>query len=206
MAEHPLDGSEPADSGKAQRSPIVERVPVGIVLERRKSRHPWQDFSWRPVAVVAGAPARDPRGPWALATEGDDWSHFHAGTLTLELFRKETEGYKVNLSQEPPRLFVVLRDLEDPAIDHPFVPILITACPYEAQDYLDSGADLVEPVAMPPDLVGLIQHFVDRHHVDEPFKKRKRRPYDPHKVGFAGSSGPPPVARSRPAAEPGDEG
>ncbi len=176
---------------------IVERIAVGIVLERRKSKHRWLDYAWKPVAAIAGAPPRDPRGEWALAAAGEEWTHFHAGTLTLELFRKETEGYRVNLSQEPPRLFVVLRDLEDPEVEHPLVPVFVTACPYEAQDYLDSANDLVEPVAMPPELIGFLQAFVDRHHVDQPFKKRKRRPHDPRKVGFAGSGGPAPVDRPR---------
>ncbi|SMF23828.1 Protein of unknown function [Tistlia consotensis] len=212
MADRPLDGTGERDDGGGQAmrpTAIVERVEVGIVLERRESRHPWLDFAWKPVAAIAGAPARDPRGDWPVAAQGDDWIHFHAGTLTLEMFRKETEGYRVNLSQDPPRLFVVLRDPEDPEVDHPIVPILVTACPYEAQDYLDSGSDLVEPVAMPPELVAFLRDFVERNHVEQPFKKRQRRPYDPRKVGFAGSGGPAPVERprGRPAGDdaPGDE-
>lgn len=206
MADRPLNGAA-ADQQPPGGARIVERVPVGVVLERRKSRHPWLDYAWKPVAAIVGAPARDPRGEWPVAVQGDDWVHFHAGTLTLELFRKETEAYKVNLSQEPPRLFVVMRDPEDPAVDHPLVPVLVTASPFEAQDYLDSGNELVEPVAMPPALIGFLQEFVDRHHVDEPFKKRKRRPHDPRKVGFAGSGGPAPVDRPRAprSDEPGDE-
>jgi hypothetical protein len=31
---------------------------------------------------------------------------------------------------------------------------------------------------MPPDLVAWVQAFIDRHHVDEPFQKRKRKRYD----------------------------
>lgn len=203
MADGPLDRDGEKGTGKDSgkdgggSAPIVERVPVGVVLERRESSHPWLDFAWKPVAAIAGAPERDPCGDWAVVARGEGWIHFHAGTLTLELFRKETEGYKVNLSQDPPRLFVVLRDLEDPEVDHPLVPILVTACPYEAQDYLDSGSDLVEPVAMPPELAAFVLEFVERNHVDQPFKKRRRRPYDPRKVGFAGSGGPAPVERPR---------
>ena len=42
-----------------------------------------------------------------------------------------------------------MRQNDDGDVDHDVVPFLVTACPYEAQDYLDSGEDIVEPVAMP---------------------------------------------------------
>ena len=174
-----------------------ERLPLGVVVERRKIDNPWVDHAWKAVAVIAGARDMDPKGPWTeLArgssggtadsqAKGEDWVHFHAGTLPLELFRKETEGYKVNLSQRPPRLFIVLRSGEDLDCDHDIAPFLVTACPYEAQDYLDSGEELVEPVAMPEGVAAFIQAFVDQHHVDEPFKKRKRKRYDSGETGFA---------------------
>ena len=38
----------------------VETMPVGIVVERRDSSHPWADNIWLPVAVIPGAPAMDP--------------------------------------------------------------------------------------------------------------------------------------------------
>ena len=100
---------------------------------------------------------------------------YHCGTLPLELFRRETEGYKVNLTQEPPQIFVLLRGEDEAESRHEFLPFLVTASPYEAQDYLDSGEEIVEAVAMPPDLVAFVQAFVDEHHVDEVFHKRKRQ-------------------------------
>ena len=162
-----------------------ESLPLGVVVERRVSSHPWLDHSWRPVTVIPGAPALDPAGEWRLLQEGEGWARYHAGTLTLELFHRETEGYKVNLSQEPPRLFVVLRTGTDSESVHELVPFLVTACPYEAQDYLDSGEELVEGVAMPPDLVAFVQAYIDRHHVDEPFYKRKRKRYETEDVDFS---------------------
>lgn len=171
-----------------------ETMPLGIVVERRQVAHPWKDFDWRPVAVIPGAPAHDPVGEWRVLAEGDDWIQFHGGTLTLELFRRETEGYKVNLTHQPPRLFVVLHRGEDAECDHDVVPFLVTACPYEAQDYLDSGEELVEAVVMPPDVTAFVQAYIDQHHVDEPFKKRKRKRHDPEESGFGR---PAPVSRRR---------
>lgn len=155
-----------------------ERLPLGVVLERREIDNPWMDYAWKPVAVIPGAKGLDPCGEWMVLTEGEDWVHYHAGTLHLELFRKETEGYKVNLSQEPPRVFVVLRSGEDMDCEHDLVPFLVTVCPYEAQDYLDSGDETVEPVVMPDGVIAFVQAYIDQHHVDEPFKKRKRKRAD----------------------------
>ena len=155
-----------------------ERLPLGVVIERRRIDHPWQDHAWRPVAVVPGSGTSDPRGEWTVLREGDGWTQYLAGTLPLELFRKETEGYKVNLSQDPPRLFLVLRSGQDMDCGHELVPFLVTACPYEAQDYLDSGEETVEAVLMPEGVVAFVQAYIDQHHVDEPFRKRKRKRYD----------------------------
>jgi hypothetical protein len=161
-----------------------ESLPLGIVLERRRIDNPWKDFDWRPVAVIPGAPACDPEGEWRLLGEGEDWIRYHGGTLLLELFRRETEGYKFNLTHDPPRLFVVLHGGVDVECEHDVLPFLVTACPYEAQDYLDSGEEIVEAVTMPAGVVGFVQDYINRHHVDEPFKKRKRKRHDPNEVGF----------------------
>lgn len=162
-----------------------ESLPLGVVLERRKVDNPWQDYAWRPVTVIPGAAPLAPEGTWTQLSEGDGWVHFHAGTLPLELFPRETEGYKLNLSQNPPRIFVVLRSGEDQDCAHDVVPFLVTVCPYEAQDYLDSGEELVEPVIMPEGVVAFVQSYVEAHHVDEVFQKRKRKRYETGDERFA---------------------
>ena len=167
-----------------------ETLPLGVVLERRRSDHPWADHTWHPVAVLPGAPPCDPKGDWTVLREEEGVTRYHAGTLPLDLFPRETEGYKVNLSQVPPRLFVVLRSGEDADSAHEVVPFLVTVCPYEAQDYLDSGEELVEAVTMPPDVAAFVQAYVDQHHVDEPFYKRKRTPHRDDRKGGG------PAARS----------
>lgn len=161
-----------------------ESLPLGVIVERRRIDHPWQEYSWRPVAVLPGAAAHDPAAAWKILREGDGWTRYLCGTLPLELFRKETESYKVNLSQAPPRVFVVLRPDDSGQSAHDVVPFLVTASPFEAQDYLDSGEEIVEAVPMPPDVIAFVQAYVDAHHVDEPFYKRKRKRHDPEKVGF----------------------
>lgn len=152
-----------------------ESVPLGVVVEWRHVDHPWKDHDWRPVAVIPGAPSLDPAGPWRLLRQGDGWRQFHAGTMMLDLFRSETESYRINLSQTPPRVYVVLRASQDPAGEHEVVPFLVTADPIEAQHYLDSGEEIVEPVTMPPEILALVQDFVAAHPAEHVFVKRARK-------------------------------
>jgi len=151
-----------------------EILPLGVVIEWRRVSNPWIDHVWKPVDVFPGAPAADPKGAWTLLDSGEGWARYHAGTLPLELFRGETAGYLLNLSQSPPRVFVMLRQAEAAAERGDLVPFHVTACPQESQDYLDAD-EIVEPVPMPPAVVALVREFVQLHHVDVPFEKRKRK-------------------------------
>ena len=162
---------------------IHESLPVGIVLERREIDHPWQDHSWHAVDVIPGAPAVQ---EWRVLAEGPGRVRYHAATLEVELFDKETEGYRLNLSTGVPKVYVVLRSDEDAEAE--VEPFLATVNPYESQDYMD-GDEVVDAVPMPEDMVAWVGHFVAEHHVDEPFKKRKREPHDPRKT--RGDSGQP---------------
>ena len=165
----------------------TEVMPVGVVVERREIDNSWQDYEWQPVAVFPGAPEVD---DWRGIEEGDGWIRFHAATLPLELHRGETEAYKVNLSYDPPGVYVVLRDKfeDEDEDDHEVRPFLATVSPYEAQDYLDAGDDIIERVPMPDGMIAWIQAFIDQHHVDEPFHKRKLIPTDKETLARGKSS------------------
>lgn len=165
----------------------TETMPMGVVVERRDSTHPWQDYSWRPVAVMPGAPAMDPAGPWRVLGRGEGWVRYLAGTLTLELFRSDTEGYRYNLSTKPPAVYVVLR--ESTESEHDVVPFAVTVSPYEGQDFLDAAEDIVEGVPMPEGLIGWIAKFVEVHHVDQPFRKRRQRRRDDGDGQFGADAG-----------------
>jgi hypothetical protein len=149
-------------------------MPISVVVERRTAKGPWLEDLWRPIGVLPKDAAAE-RG--RLLAEGDGWAQYQGGTLELELFRGETEGYLTNLSQNPPRVFIVLRRNEE-AEGLAFTPFLATVCPYEAMGYSEGNDDVVEGVPMPPDLMVWVQDFVTRHHVDVPFKKRKNRRTD----------------------------
>ncbi len=157
----------------------TDSLAVGIVVERRDSDNRWQDHVWRPVAIIPGAPAR---GDWKVLRRGEGWEHYHAATLELELFRKETDGYRNNLAQATPVAFVVLRpgeEKDDPEV----VPFHVTVCPYEAADYMESGDEIVEGVPLPDAVAAWLGEFVERHHVEVEFKKRKRKPHRDREEG-----------------------
>ncbi len=108
-----------------------------------------------------------------MRREGDA-VEFHVGTKKMELFRTDTEAYLVALSNNPPSVYAIMRESEDPSSPHDLELISVTASPYEAQDHTDTGEEIVESVPMPPGLIAWIREFVERHHVEEEFIKRRR--------------------------------
>lgn len=159
---------------------IRDELPVGIVAEKRRINHPWQEFKWLPVAVVPGAGKQE---GWVKTGEGDGYEQFLLGTLPVSVFRKETEAYKINLSSKRPSVYVVLRLAEEP--DDPEIrAVFATVSSYEAQDHVDTGVDILEPVPMPEAMQAWLQNFIDMHHIDEQFKKRKRKDHRKEPVQF----------------------
>src|SRR3546814_6458507 len=117
------------------------------------------------LSVIPGAP---PVEGFRLLQGGKGWARYHACTLSLELFRTETEGYRYNLSQAVPTVYVILRREGGSFEDAP-TPFRVTACPYEAQDYSENSQDLVEGVPMPEPVIAWVQAYVHEHHVARPF-------------------------------------
>ncbi len=147
-------------------------LPVGVVLRRTPGVTRWAKVVWQAVAVLPGAGP----GNWREMRREGEAVEYHAATMTLTLYRTDTEAYLTALNGTPPVVWVVLRP-QPTAPDARPDPLCVTASAYEAQDYGDNGEDLVEPVPMPPGLEAWIGDFVRRHHRQEEFIKRKRRPH-----------------------------
>jgi len=145
-------------------------LPVGVVIRRSPSVSRWATWAWKVVDVLPGAAPAD----WRVLREEDGVTEYHAATLPLTLHRRETEAYRVALAMDPPSVYVVLRPAEPDEGTRDYTVFLVTASSYEAQDYLDSGEEIVEQVPAPPGLVAWIRDFVDEHHVEEEFRKRRR--------------------------------
>lgn len=155
--------------------PLVT-IPVGVVVERRKSKSPWVDFVWRPVAVLPGVPDA---APWT-ALDGDaDRANFYGGAAAIALHRSDTSGYRDNLASGAALLWVVLRPT---GLEPPYEIAAVTADPGEGEAFTESAANLVETVPMPEPVRIALADFVARHHVEHPFVKRKRERADPESM------------------------
>jgi hypothetical protein len=149
------------------------KMAVGVVVERRKARSPWIDFTWKPVAVLAGLPEA---APWTMLSEDGEGATFYAGAAEVELHRTETTNYRDNLGSGAPMLWVALRPT---GVEPPYEIFAVTADPSEGEAWTEAGSDLVDVVPMPGAMRAVIDAFIAEHHVERPFHKRKRDDADP---------------------------
>ncbi len=149
------------------------RIPVGVVVERRKAESPWIDFVWRGAGVLPDEPEMT---PWTVIREDEATTLFYAGSATVDLYRSETARYRDNLSTGAPSLWIVLTPSESV---WPYAVSAVTADPAEGEAFTEAGANLVEAVPMPEVLREVIENFVAGHHFETQFVKRERRRPDP---------------------------
>ncbi|MDI4239502.1 DUF3305 domain-containing protein [Bradyrhizobium sp. Arg237L] len=149
-------------------STALERISVGVVVERRKGRSAWADFLWRPISVLAGNPSAD---PWTPLDRQGEVTLFYAGEAVIELHRTETANYRDNLASGSPALWVNLRPTGS---EPPYELLAVTADPAEGEAFTDAGSNLVDAVSMPASIVQIVERFVAAHHVERPFIKRQR--------------------------------
>jgi hypothetical protein len=153
--------------------PAQAKIEVGVVVERRKAQSQWIDFTWRPVAVLTGAPDA---APWTVLSQDGDGTTFFAGSGEVALFRTETGNYRDNLATGAPTLWVALRPT---GAEPPYQLFGVTADPAEGEAWTEAGNDLVDVVPMPERVREMIAAFVAEHHVERPFHKRERDRADP---------------------------
>jgi hypothetical protein len=159
-------------------------MEIGVIVERQVLANPWIDHAWRPIAVLAGAPAA---APWTVLARTPEATRYYAGGFELAFFASETGMYRDNLRSERPSLWVSLR----PACAPPGVALhLVTADPAEAEALTEPGTDVIEAVPMPPEIQRRLAAFVEAHHVERPFVKRKRDRADPEAMARR-APGPP---------------
>ncbi len=146
-------------------------MPLGIVIRKSPGVTGWAKWVWKAVAVLPGAGPAD----WHELRREGEVVEYHAATVTLELFRSEAEAYLTGISTRSPSIYVVLRDSTDPEAAQDVEVLLATASPYEAQDYADSGEEIIELVPMPDSLINWIKAFINVHYQPEKFIKRRRK-------------------------------
>lgn len=150
--------------------PNSQSVKLGVVLRQSPGVTAWAKWVWTATSVLPGAP----QASWKLLREDGDVSEYHASTVDLTLYVSDTEAYVHELQSQQPSIYVVMRDAEDADDDAPLDVLKVTASPYEAQDYCDSGEETVERVSMPTSVLEWVAAFVAEHHIEEEFVKRRR--------------------------------
>ncbi len=145
-------------------------MPLGVVIRKSPGHGPWAEWVWRVVGVLPGAD--DAR--WAELRREGRAVEYHAATVELELHAGEAEAYLAELATRVPSVYVVLRNDDDPDSEHEVEVALATVSPFEAQDYADTGEEMIEQVAMPPGLRRWVARFAAAHHDPAPFVKRRR--------------------------------
>jgi hypothetical protein len=169
-------------------SAAAARIPVGVVVERRKAVSQWIDFVWRPVAVLPGQPDA---APWTVLASEAGITTFYVGMTEIALHRSETTNYRDNLASGSPAVWLALRPTE---AEPPYTIAAATVDPSEGESFTETGTELVGAVPMPDTIRDLVAAFVAEHHVERPFVKRKRDRADPEAL-----------ARRAPRREDGNE-
>ena len=153
-------------------SNVIIRLVVGVIVERRKAKSPWIDYTWAAVEVLDGEPAAE---PWTVLSDDGERATFYAGTATLDLYRTETGNYRDNLASGAASVWVALTETGG---HPPYAIAAATVDPAEGEALTQPGS-LVEAVPMPETIRHTLAEFVARHHVETAFVKRKRDRADP---------------------------
>ena len=140
-----------------------------------KSRPPvtqWGGRVVRPIAVFAHVP--DTAAGTKVSDE-DGVETWYLGACDVTLHSGDTEYYRSNLTSGRPSVWVALPEASEGAR----VKVqLVTVDPYEGEGLASDVGLVVEAVAMPDAVRTRLEAFIAAHHVDIPFKKRKRKPVD----------------------------
>ena len=149
------------------------RIPVGVVIERRKADSQWIDFTWCATAVL---PDTTDMKPWTVLRDSNGVTSFYAGEASVDLYASETARYRENLATGAAGIWVVMSPSD---AEIPYKIEIVTADPAEGEGYTEVDVYLVEQVPMPKSIRDAVDLFVGQHHVETPFVKRQRNRVDP---------------------------
>lgn len=167
---------------------VEEHLLVGLVVDCIAPSSPWASHAWLPAQVLP-APPETPA--WTLLARTPEKRRYYAGSFPVSLYSTETANYQTNLLAGP-RLWVVLRPQGD---EPPCEVVAVTADPAEGEAFTEPGTDVVETVAMPPEIAAAIIDFVQQHHVERPFFKRRRDSKEMDEFGPSTAAGATPPGR-----------
>ncbi len=161
---------------------LPESMRVAVLMERQPSTHPWADYRYDAIGVVARG-SDDEKGVTRVFQDGDI-EHYLVTGLGLRLHVDECESYYHNLMSPEPGCFIVA---EQPDDDHTLpTPYLVSLSFDEAHAYLE-GDELVYSVPIPPELYKWAEAYVLTHYVATRKTKRKLKNWS--EDGKPGSGG-----------------
>lgn len=149
------------------------RIPVGVIVERRKSAAAWSEHVWRPVAILSGAPEV---APWTELSRDPAATAYYAGEAHIELYRSEVGHYLSNLSSGGPSVWVALAARTG---EPPYELAAVTVDPAEGEGLTEPGQGIVEALPMPRAILDIVARFIAEHPAAQPFEKRQRDRADP---------------------------
>jgi hypothetical protein len=154
-----------------------ESIAVGVIVEKRKAASPWIDHTWSPVAVLPGLPEAASMTLIETIPEGE---RYYLGAARVTLASVDTANYRDNMMSGAPKLWVAMRE-DQPSGE--LVLVAVTADPAEGEAHTETGTNIVDTVPMVPEIAHFVASFVDTHHVEREFFKRKRDRVDPQRMG-----------------------
>lgn len=148
-----------------------ETFEVCVVVEESPPVSQWAEMTYAPVAILPGAPET---APWTQLGHGQRGRRFFAGVATVEMFTGDTGLLRDNLLTGDPQIWIVLRPT---GVEPPYQLFMVTVDPTMGEASQDNPGDIAAALPMPPEIVARVSAFVERHHVERPFVKRRRDQY-----------------------------
>lgn len=149
---------------------------VAIVTVSRKPVTRWARRGFAPHDVLPDVPATEPGT--RLSPQGDVETYY-AGDFALTLHSGETAHYRDNLAARP-SIWVSMKP------DSATGVVIVTADPYEGEALAGDIGFVVEALPMPLAIRDWIAAFIETHHVEHVFEKRKRKRSDPDSLARGG--------------------
>ena len=145
-----------------------EVLRIGVVGLSHPPSSQWAQRTLRPAALMADLP---PLKGGSLMSNQDGVHTVYLGDFAIVLHSGETRHYIDNLRAARPSVWV--------SMDRGRVQT-VTVDPYEGEALAGDTERIVEALPMPPAIAAHLSAFIDAHHVEEVFHKRKRKPATSH--------------------------
>ena len=151
-----------------------EVFKLAVLAQSRPPVTHWGGRVVRPMAVFADVPVT---APGTKVSEVDGVETWYLGACDVTLHSGDTEYYRHNLTSGRPSVWVAVPEASDGARAK---VQLVTVDPYEGEGLASDVGLMVEALPMPDAVRARLEAFIAAHHVEVPFKKRKRQPVDVH--------------------------